>query len=527
MKKTIKFFAAALAIVAAASCAKEINVDTPADDSAEKVQMTFTASYDAEGETKTVLAENNFIHWTDNDAIRIFSKDVYGDWNMNDEVFVIDPSSNDADPTFADFSGNIVPSTSYYAASPADGWSVYNGATKYFQFEGLANQIAVKGSFDSSKHIALSVSLKNNHFYFQNACALLKVKIGKSLSDVYSIQVTGSKVETPFGEGALGGMLQFRVGDLYPTKTNMSPNSITLKNSNANEPLEKDVVYYIVVPVCDVENFTVTLFNEKGQALSTKSKSSKFEIKRNKIYDLGTFNYQLQVGDYYYSDGTTGVEYKSNAVGVVFYVGDPHEVDSTLPSQFTKGLVVGLKEYSNLNFGTNGVGSTMSLQPDCYGVNTYASNKYGANSVLDGVSKNIIGISNAYDMTLKHRKGEGGSKLYSSYGFGSVSGSGWLIPSAKEYSLMYKHITLLNSKEGFTDLQVWTTSDKSTNDSTYGEYVIGYHTVWQANIGGENGWRCLNYYYINSSNEGLAQIVSNTNKQGGSKGHIGRAFLAF
>ena len=48
MKKTFKFFAAALAIVAAASCAKEISNDniqneTPAE---ETVHMTFSASFD-------------------------------------------------------------------------------------------------------------------------------------------------------------------------------------------------------------------------------------------------------------------------------------------------------------------------------------------------------------------------------------------------------------------------------------------------------------------------------------------------
>ena len=132
-------------------------------------------------------------------------------------------------------------------------------------------------------------------------------------------------------------------------------------------------------------------------------------------------------------------------------------------------------------------------------------------------------------MTLRHRSKKGGSELYSSYGLANKPsyGSGWLIPSAKEYSLMYKSVNTLNSKEGFTDLRVWTSANKKLNDDTQGEYVIGYHTVWQANIDGENGWRCLNYYYIDPTTEGVAQVVSNTNSQSGSTGHIGRAFFAF
>ena len=526
MKKTFKFFAAALAIVAAASCAKEINVDTPVDDSAEKVYMTFTASYDAEGETKTVLAENNFIHWTDEDAIRIFSKDKSGDWNMNDEVFAIDPSSNDADPTFGDFSGNVVPSTSYIAATPAYGWSVYNGPTKYIEFEGLANQIAVEGAFDPSMHLALSVSLKENHFYFQNACALLKVKIGNNLEDVYSIQVTGSKVETPFGDAALGGKLSYRVGDLYPNKTSASSNTITLKKSNANESLKKNVDYYIVVPICDVENFTVTMLNKNGQAVSTKSKSNKFEIKRNKIYDLGTFDYQLKVGDYYYSDGTTGVAYKSNAVGVVFYVGNPHEVDSTLPSECTKGLVVGLEEIGNVAFDSGpSLKGTSNFQPDYYysNISTKNTSDFGNTTT----AKALIAESKAYKLTVLHKNTN--TSLYQSYALSSRTqyGSGWYIPSCKEYSLMYQAMSVLNAKDNFTDLRSWGSSDKTTVFSNLsGSPCFGYHTVWQANL--ENGWRCVNYYYLSDSKEeGIYPTVVRQPNSNHGYPHIGRIIFAF
>ena len=92
---------------------------------------------------------------------------------------------------------------------------------------------------------------------------------------------------------------------------------------------------------------------------------------------------------------------------------------------------------------------------------------------------------------------------------------------------MYKSLDVLNSKDGFEDLKVWTTIDKSNSDLYLGECVIGYHTVWQANINGEDGWRCLNYYYIDASKQGLVQAVSSTNQNSVSTGHIGRAFFAF
>lgn len=522
MKKTFKFFAAALAIVAAASCAKEISNDNiqnenPAE---ETVHMTFSASFDSEGETKTVLAENKLVHWTDNDAIRLFGKNNYDEWELNNGVLSIDPASNDDDPTFAVFSGETKPSTSYYAVSPASGWTAPSGSA--FQFEGLSNQTAVKGSFDPSKHIAMSVTTSGDVFHFQNACALLKVTVGSD--NVYSVKVEGQYDEVGIGKPIRFTPSSTTISRIYD---NNNPSDITLKNANSSA-LENGATYYIVVPHVTVKNFKVSICDANGNVIASKSKKSDFKIERNKIYDLGTLAYQLNVGDYYYSDGKTGAAYKSNAVGVVFYVGKPQDVDPTIPGGFTKGLVVGLKEYSNLYFGTENDGNTSSLHPDYYGVNTYASSKAGANAVLDAASKNIIGMSRAYEMTVKHAKKTGGSELYSSYNFGTNSyGSGWMIPSAKEYSLMYKNIDVLNSKDQFTDLQVWTSSDKSVNDESLGEYVIGYHTIWQANINGEAGWRCLNYYYIDSSREGVVQVVSNRNSRTGSKGHIGRAIFAF
>lgn len=289
MKKTFKFFAAALAIVAAASCAKEVNVDTPVDEpSTETVHMTISASFDVEGETKTVLAENNLVHWTDEDAIRLFyTYDTY-DWYLNDGVFSIDPASNDADPTFAVFSGDTKPSKKYYAVSPAAGWSA--PSYMYFQYDGLHTQNAVKDSFDPTKHLAMSVNTSGDVFKFQNACALLKVKVVGE--NVYSIKVDGAVgvmddyYSTPIG---IGMPIRFRPGsiDLYQFNYTYGHSSSIVLANGAN-PLENGATYYIVVPHFTVKNFNVSLCDANGNALVTKSKASDFKIERNKIYDLGT-----------------------------------------------------------------------------------------------------------------------------------------------------------------------------------------------------------------------------------------------
>ena len=291
MKKTFKFFAAALAIVAAASCAKEINVDTPADDSADKVQMTFTASYDAEGETKTVLADGNMVHWSDTDAIRIFGKkDGDSELYISDEAFAIDPSSNDSDPTYAVFSGTGVPYSKNYAVLPANGWGKYNS---YMRFtEGLGQQTAVKNSFDPSKHIAISSETTGNHFDFYNECALLKVKIGSD--GVYSVKVDGKTGAATTGVDNIGiGMqLQYtpgKVGKLSMNHVAGLSSSIILANSDPSKALESGATYYIVVPYAKFAGFKVAICDANGNEIFSKTKASKFTIERNKVYDLGTF----------------------------------------------------------------------------------------------------------------------------------------------------------------------------------------------------------------------------------------------
>lgn len=286
MKKTFKFFAAALAIVAAASCAKEISNDNiPVE---EEVPVTFTASYDEEDGTKATLAENNFVHWTDEDAIYVYINDSYGDL-YSTATLSIDPSSNDVDPTFAAFTGNLIynGSYSYYAVTPSTGWSF----TQMRYDSGLGVQNAVKDSFDPAKHVAVADKARKatyDHFTFHNACALLKVTLASD--NVYSIKVEGTNNS---GVG-IGGKLYFSASDISSKNyaiSNMADGDypyITLKNSNST-PLENGASYYIVVPHITVKNFKVSLCDANGNALVTKSKASDFKIERNKIYDLGTF----------------------------------------------------------------------------------------------------------------------------------------------------------------------------------------------------------------------------------------------
>ena len=294
MKKTFKFFAAALAIVAAASCAKE-TVATPEGRSIEKTPVTLSATFNVDDETKATLAANNFVHWTDTDKIGV---QVFGKWGWDhmDGPFSIDPSSNDADATFALFNGELSynAENGYYAVLPATNWS-----TSSMKFNGFAAQTAVKGSFDPNKHLAISERASGStytNYKFHNVCALLKVTVG--LDDVYSIKVEGKHYDKYSDKYALGDAFAFTEsylsvsGDYKPAYWYSGAGAITLSNNGA--ALENGATYYIVVPHVTVKEFKVSLCDKAGNVLTEKAKASDFKIQRNKVYDLGTFDNIIQ-----------------------------------------------------------------------------------------------------------------------------------------------------------------------------------------------------------------------------------------
>lgn len=281
--KTLKFFAAALAIVAAASCAKEPNAnDGTLNDEVQKVHMVFSASVDPE--TKTTLNDHT-VEWTVSDKIVIYGSDPYrGITGMTYEdlqgTFSVVSGSLSDDKTFADFEGDIVPSDKYFALYPASGWS--STITNYkYQFSGLANQNAVKGSFDPSKHVMVANTLEDGHFKFRNVCALAKVTV--AADEIYSILVTGTA-----SYGAIGGPFAWNAKDFtFIEVGGSSLHSITLSNSDGSA-LENGATYYIVLPLHTISGFTVSICDKSGVVVGSKSKASDFTVERNKIYDLGS-----------------------------------------------------------------------------------------------------------------------------------------------------------------------------------------------------------------------------------------------
>ena len=300
MKTMFKFFAAALAIVAAASCAKE-NIQNPEEQP--KVRMTFTASIDTEEDTKTVL-NDKLVEWTSDDKITLYGVNNYSDktdgYHIHKGYMTINAETLSDDKLHADFEGEVAASSNYCAFYPGVAWMVNTQADYIYEFIGFELQKAVKGTFDPSMHVMAASTLENGtRFNFKNICALAKVVVGES--GVYSIKIEG--VEST-GNGSIGGTYRWKSGNgefrfaslSYPAVQSKS-NTITLKNENG-AALEKGATYYIVLPACTIKNFTLSICDQAGNTMGTRAKASDFVVERNKIYDLGTLtkptNYKIK-----------------------------------------------------------------------------------------------------------------------------------------------------------------------------------------------------------------------------------------
>ena len=238
--KTIKFFAAALAIIAAASCSKEpISNDNSDNTEPVLVHKVFTASLetDSDPDSKTTLhTDGKSVHWTAGDQIKVIAND--GRAYKGTSLSIVENSIKD---DFASFSGGVYEANSYRAIYPASSydeanWNTFND--RYcFVANTLANQYAVENDFSQTSfgcsNIAISTTSDNEHFYFQNINAILQFQIGDE--GVYSVVVSSSKATSgsdgTLGDKGLGAVLNYKpstnvsyTGTFLPFNRNISQN---------------------------------------------------------------------------------------------------------------------------------------------------------------------------------------------------------------------------------------------------------------------------------------------------------------
>ena len=300
MKKTFKYFAAALATVAAVSCTKDIINDNAIQTPDQKlVDKVFSASINVDPRTKTTLHTDGLtVHWTEGDMIAIIPAG-----KTNSSHFSIKPESING--TSAGFEGRtevandyvgIYPSGLYdYTQSSWDGSMIH-----YFKGSTLATQYARVGNFPTTSNgnanIAISTTTKDDHLYFQNVNAYFKFQLAIDNAAEIVISAEAISNDDPKTQSTstilnLGTQLRYKNGFMYGSS---GDNPITFKVDNNKTAFAQNATYYVAIPAVYVTGLKFTVKDANGTEITSFTKSS-FTFEQNKIYNLGTIDKTYKV----------------------------------------------------------------------------------------------------------------------------------------------------------------------------------------------------------------------------------------
>ena len=375
MKKTIKFFAAALAIVAAASCAKENpeNTENSIRDNSPVELVDFIAEVKlhdtGESSTKTSLDSDKLIaNWSENDAIMVFpfqngtGGDNYCPYKGT-EVTIINESING---TSAKFSGQAAYASNYFAVYPfkvLDKNNCYDNRWA-FKKQTLQSQTVVANNFPQTSwgpaHIAMANSCNDGTIFdLKNKLAYLKFTI--EYDEVYSIEVSANMVSK--GENRelnnnvnLGGVLYYR-----PAKQsfNINTGDNTIIATNNNQPFEKGVPYFIALPAVEAAGFSMIGKDANGNIVFGKEKKSNLDISANTIYNLGTFGESSTEGVDVQINLFAEAVHKTDANGTIIGTDVTFTVQAPNASEVKDfrltATLDGYRSYSTTNPNTSGV----------------------------------------------------------------------------------------------------------------------------------------------------------------------------
>lgn len=304
MKKTFKFFAAALAIVAAVSCAKENIQDTQTDindgENIELVAMTFNAGICSPSNptgTKTTLVDGLNVHWSEGDNVLVYryKANTTQDKFSPNQGYKFQVVANSIAEDVAAFEGSAADHSMYAAIYPYNCVNISdsNASSYVFEMATLKNQTASINNFPTTPWGCANISMtrgtnKGDRFVFENRLAYFKFNV--QLDNVYSIEITADKVAylspTNLSDSRdLGSTLVYSVADdaFY---MNSGDDPIILENNGS--PFVVGQTYYVAIPVVKMEGLTLSLKDKSSEELLAFNKQS-FTPQRNTIYNLGTF----------------------------------------------------------------------------------------------------------------------------------------------------------------------------------------------------------------------------------------------
>lgn len=519
MNRVMKYFAAAFVIVAAASCAKENDLENSGQNNGTNEYMpeiSLSASF-ANPDSKATLNENK-PHWEASDRICVFhyNPKYEGGYNFSPydgAYFTVDSFEKD----FAVFKGSPK-SVNYgigiYAAIfPGEAILKSNGNaqnpnTSYHKYifatNTLSNQTAVAGdfpkaSFDGSSEATANLSLAltstaDELLSFKNLNAFFKFTV--DASSVRTIVVSADKVTSydlsglaEDADADLGGTIYYYPH--YDSEVRMGlVNDTPITFTNGSSDFVVGTTYYIAIPAVRMSGLKVTFKDAAGNVLHTFEKASEFTAQPNNIYNLGSMNWP-NVGDYFYTDGTYSTELNTSktVAGVIFWVGDPTKDDENLKSAYpncTHGLVVGYKNDGNYNGRVSDLGSWGT---ECA---YYSSSGSSLNTIYNAYYKKT-GYTNTQKLKTAQPYANAISVCDS---YTTVkNASSWYMPTIAEFDELVTHVAAVNNTFASYNTYCYNKS-ATTYPSESGLFTLrGSCWTVSEDKGGENYAACYSFDY--------------------------------
>ena len=389
MKKSIIFFAA---IAAFFSCSKENPVNEIPTEETFSVELFATAP-SGDADTKTTLVDGDgtkFVHWSKGDAIKVLffpnTTSVNASFSGSNGIFTSHFDEETSSTAFFRCDswswGSKVEELGISKSLTEKGIAVYPAAATAKSTKPTGNRVicdtevsfvlpetqtAVKGNIESNLNFSYATvelskfqsTISNGaqtDLKFNNACAMIELTMPSTLNKkVTSISIVSNNDIPLTGKGT--ATMSYNKNEIdsdpYAGDSDHIFNAeisdgagVTLNNANGFEPGAK---YYVVVwPGKHDGGLTIEFAAEDGTKATKTTGGVELTASKVKPY---TFNkglvFESLEYDYYYSDGTIGIDPKpsgKSVIGVVFYKGNPRELDSAIPSSCTHGLAISVKK---------------------------------------------------------------------------------------------------------------------------------------------------------------------------------------
>lgn len=323
MKKTFRYMAAATAVLAAFSCAKQ-EINAPEEGSTPPNTYEYVLNVTQEGDSKTTM-DGNSILWSADDVIGVSctykdenGKSQYGSVAKSSGTATITDSENYTPSTSATFTLNLNEGfTPHSAGYPlrSTNMKITSGSGDNeirMDIDIAAQQVGIPDNIPSGA-LGMVGKITDGECLMYNVGAVIKFEITND--DITSLKFEGNNSEVISGERYYYVKTGKFAYEKYKSDkvTVAGTTSVTLVPSG--DVFVPGVYYFVVSPNTLEDGFTMTLTNSIGHKAVRKT-STKFEIKRNHKYtqfgsDKGWFKnvYTLNAGDLGSADGTTATLY--------------------------------------------------------------------------------------------------------------------------------------------------------------------------------------------------------------------------